>query len=109
VLLTKGREEEQLQKLRRSGISGLFSAVEVVSEKEVRTYLAILEKYQFDISRTWMIGNSPKSDINPALSAGLQAILIPHDRTWVLEHEDLPGDNGRFRVLEGFSLLRQLF
>jgi putative hydrolase of the HAD superfamily len=34
-----------------------------------------------------MIGNSPRSDINPALSAGLNAIFIPHDFTWVLEHE----------------------
>ena len=34
-----------------------------------------------------MIGNSPRSDINPALSAGLHAIFIPHDFTWVLEHE----------------------
>ncbi len=34
-----------------------------------------------------MIGNSPKSDINPALAAGLNAVFIPHDFTWVLEHE----------------------
>jgi putative hydrolase of the HAD superfamily len=34
-----------------------------------------------------MIGNSPKSDINPALAAGLNAIFIPHNFTWVLEHE----------------------
>ena len=34
-----------------------------------------------------MIGNSPRSDVNPALAAGLNAIFIPHDFTWVLEHE----------------------
>ena len=41
-----------------------------------------------------MIGNSPKSDINPALEAGLDAVLVPHAHTWVLEHQDLrrPGD-----------------
>ena len=27
---------------------------------------------------TWMIGNSPKSDINPALEAGLNAVFVPH-------------------------------
>ena len=32
---------------------------------------------------TWMIGNSPKSDINPALEAGLNAVLVPHENTWV--------------------------
>jgi putative hydrolase of the HAD superfamily len=109
VLLTKGREEEQLRKFRRSGVSGLFGAVEVVSEKEVRTYLTILEKYRFEMSKTWMIGNSPKSDINPALAGGLHAILIPHDQTWVLEHEDLPGDTDRFRILERFRQLQKLF
>jgi putative hydrolase of the HAD superfamily len=34
-----------------------------------------------------MIGNSPRSDINPALSAGLHAVFIPHNFTWILEHE----------------------
>ena len=34
------------------------------------------------ISRTWMIGNSPRSDINPAVRAGLSAVLIPHPHTW---------------------------
>ena len=38
---------------------------------------------------TWMVGNSPKSDINPALAAGLNAVFVPHDNTWILEHEEL--------------------
>ena len=32
---------------------------------------------------TWMIGNSPKSDINPALACGLHAVFIHHPHTWV--------------------------
>ena len=36
-----------------------------------------------------MIGNSPKSDINPALSAGLHAVFLPHKNTWMLEHEEV--------------------
>ena len=38
---------------------------------------------------TWMIGNSPKSDINPALAAGLNAVFVPHGNTWILEHEEV--------------------
>jgi putative hydrolase of the HAD superfamily len=34
-----------------------------------------------------MVGNSPKSDINPALAAGINAVFVPHDLTWALEHE----------------------
>jgi len=36
-----------------------------------------------------MVGNSPKSDINPALAAGLNAVFVPHGNTWILEHEEL--------------------
>ena len=45
-----------------------------------------------DPARTWMIGNSPKSDINPALEAGLNAVFVPHAHTWALENQDIgPG------------------
>jgi putative hydrolase of the HAD superfamily len=59
---------------------------------------------------TWMIGNSPKSDINPALEAGLNAVLVPHPHTWVLEHQDLrePGD-GKLLKVERFADLRLHF
>ena len=109
VLLTKGEAAEQSRKLQRSGVGGYFNAVEVVREKDTQTYLNVLAKHGFDISRTWMIGNSPKSDINPALAAGLRAILIPHDRTWILEHENLPADPERFQIIDRFAQLRQLF
>ena len=57
-----------------------------------------------------MIGNSPKSDINPALEAGLGAVLVPHARTWVLELQDLKAPEGsRFRQVERFSDLTTLF
>ena len=59
----------------------------------------------------WMVGNSPKSDINPALEAGLNAAYVPHSRTWVLEREELrpTGGAGRLLVLENFAGLREHF
>ena len=56
-----------------------------------------------------MIGNSPKSDINPALDAGLNAVLVPHAHTWVLEHQDLKPVNGRFLQVDKFSDLIRHF
>ncbi len=56
-----------------------------------------------------MIGNSPKSDINPALAAGLRAVWIPHDATWVLEHEEVTAAPGRLLTLSRFSELRDWF
>jgi putative hydrolase of the HAD superfamily len=57
-----------------------------------------------------MIGNSPKSDINPALEAGLNAVLVPHPHTWVLEHQDLRASgNGKFLQVEKFADLKLHF
>jgi putative hydrolase of the HAD superfamily len=87
ILVTKGNQEEQTDKLHRSGLAPLFTAVEILPEKHPEAYLALTLHHGCEACNTWMIGNSPRSDINPALGAGLNAIFIPHDFTWVLEHE----------------------
>jgi len=87
ILVTKGDDVEQRDKLRRSGLAPHFAAVEVLPEKNDAAYRELAHQHECDHGRTWMIGNSPKSDINPALAAGLHAIFIPHGFTWVLEHE----------------------
>jgi putative hydrolase of the HAD superfamily len=66
-----------------------FAAVEIVAEKDEATYRSAVSKYALAADETWMVGNSPKSDVNPALAAGLHAVFIPHDQTWILEHEEL--------------------
>jgi len=87
ILVTKGDELEQRDKLRRSGLAEHFAAVEVLPEKTGPAYRTLARHHKFEANVTWMIGNSPKSDINPALAAGFHAVFIPHDFTWVLEHE----------------------
>jgi putative hydrolase of the HAD superfamily len=87
ILVTKGTPDEQTDKLHRSGLAPYFSAVEVLPEKHHEAYLSLVAHHACESATTWMIGNSPKSDINPALAAGLHAVFIPHDFTWVLEHE----------------------
>jgi putative hydrolase of the HAD superfamily len=56
-----------------------------------------------------MIGNSPKSDVNPALEAGINAVFVPHAHTWVLEKEEIRPGNGRLLIVEQFSDLREHF
>lgn len=85
VLLTKGEKETQQAKLERSGLEPLFDACYIVQEKDVTAYLGITHELGVRPRDTWMIGNSPKSDINPAVAAGLNAILIPHNHTWTAE------------------------
>ena len=62
-----------------------------------------------DPERTWMIGNSPKSDINPALEAGLNAVFVPHAHTWVLEKQELRPGKGKLVLVEQFADLRKHF
>jgi len=67
IVMTKGNITEQAGKVEHSGRKEYFSAVEVVAEKNAPTYREIVSKYQLAPEMTWMVGNSPKSDINPAL------------------------------------------
>ena len=89
ILMTKGAIAEQTGKVERSGLKEYFSAVEIVAEKDVGAYSFLMEKYELARDSTWMVGNSPKSDINPALAAGLHAVFVPHGSTWILEHEEV--------------------
>ncbi len=109
TLFTKGNPEEQKLKLDRSGLGIYFGHVGIVKEKDARSYGALIRERALDPGHTWMIGNSPKSDINPALEAGIHAVFVPHDRTWGLELEELREEPGRLIRVEKFAELRKYF
>ncbi len=77
TLFTKGHPEEQKLKIDRSGLGRYFAHTAIVKEKDAAAYRALVETRGMEPERTWMIGNSPKSDINPALEAGLNAVFVP--------------------------------
>ena len=111
IMVTKGNLEEQTDKLERSGVRPFFSAIEVLAEKNPAAYRGVVAAHGCNPVSTWMIGNSPKSDINPALAIGLNAVFIPHDFTWVLEHEtvDAPAGGGQLMELGRFGELVKHF
>ena len=111
ILMTKGDHAEQADKVARSGLRPHFSAVEIVSEKDPTTYRTVVERYELKPHTTWMIGNSPKSDINPALDAGLHAVFLFHKDTWVLEHASLNAapEGQKLIELDAFAKLREMF
>jgi putative hydrolase of the HAD superfamily len=111
IMMTKGNFAEQAGKVERSGLKEYFAAIEIVAEKDEGMYRATIAKYGLDPESSWMVGNSPKSDINPALAAGLHAVFVPHDNTWILEHEDLATapPSQRLLVVERFADLREHF
>ena len=111
IMMTKGAPAEQAGKVERSGLKEFFAAVEIVPEKDVATYRFVVSKHSLPDNTTWMVGNSPKSDINPALAAGLNAVFLPHGDTWILEHEEVatPQPPCRLVVVDSFSGLREHF
>ncbi len=78
ILFTKGEPAEQAAKVERSGLQGFFEFIEIVAEKDPETYGGLVHKHKIVKSHGWMIGNSPRSDINPAMKIGLNAVFIPH-------------------------------
>ena len=108
ILLTKGRADEQLAKLERSGLASFFHVTEVVFEKSVETYRDVMAKHGLSPGRAWMIGNSPRSDINPARAAGLGTVFIPYHTTWQHELEEITTD-GATIMLENFGQLADHF
>ena len=107
-LLTKGDQEVQESKLARSGLGHLFDGVHIVPEKDADVIRGLLAHYGLRPEQTWLVGNSPRSDINPALEAGVGAIYVPHPNTWKLELEEIAGIE-RVIVLKCFGELATLF
>ena len=107
ILMTKGNHAEQADKLSRSGLAPHFTAVEIVPEKDPSTYQRVLERHELTPHSSWMIGNSPKSDINPALAAGLHAVFLFHKDTWILEHAEVnaPREGQHLLELDSFARL----
>lgn len=87
MLFTKGDVHEQSSKVDRSGLKGHFDCIEIVEEKNTGAYHELIGRHVLDRHATFMIGNSPRSDVLPALEAGLWAVFVPHPHTWALEHE----------------------
>ena len=80
-----------------------------MKEKDAASYRLLAAGRGLDPARAWMIGNSPKNDIHPALEAGLNAVYVPHAHTWTLERQEIVPGPGRLLVLDRFADLRLHF
>jgi putative hydrolase of the HAD superfamily len=111
ILMTKGDFAEQSGKVERSGLRQYFSAVEIVRIKDAAAYSAVAQKHNLRCNISWMIGNSPHSDINPALAAGMNAVFVPHPEVSMFEQEALADPPAACRLLQvqSFAELKQYF
>ena len=81
------------------------------AEKDPATYREVIHRHELTPHTSWMIGNSPKSDINPALAAGLHAVFLFHKDTWVLEHAEIDAapEGQQLLELDSFAKLGSIF
>jgi putative hydrolase of the HAD superfamily len=110
MLLTKGDCDEQQMKIDASGLAPYFEETLILPEKDVPAYRQLADELTLEPARTWMIGNSPRSDINPALAVGFNAVYVPHPHTWVLEQQEIcPDGSGTLVTIAAFVELREHF
>jgi putative hydrolase of the HAD superfamily len=106
LLLTKGQQAEQQRKIDASGLAEHFRSTHIVAEKVPDTYRTLVAEQDLAAELTWMIGNSPRSDILAARAAGLRAVFIPHTHTWSLEEQEIdPEDRGVLQLRQFPDLL----
>lgn len=109
TIFTKGNPDEQRMKIDRSGLLPYFVHAEVTKEKNPEAYRNLVDARGMKHEITWMIGNSPKSDINASMAIGLNAVYVPHERTWILERAEIQPGRGHLLQVERFSDLRNHF
>lgn len=86
LLLTKGEHGIQSRRIQASRLAKYFDEIFIVDRKDATAFASLVRKHGLAAPRTFSVGNSVRSDINPALAAGLSAIWIPRN-TWSYEDE----------------------
>lgn len=98
VLITKGDLFHQEAKIAQSGLGALFPRIEIVSEKDPKTYARVLAEFGIGAERFVMIGNSLRSDVEPVIALGGWGIHTPYATTWAHEAEHgVAADEPRLR------------
>lgn len=82
-LYTGGEQHIQLRKIEDMGLMRYFDdRIYIRQVKNISALDELLTAQAFERSRTWMIGNSIRNDIVPALHAGIHAIHIEVPDEW---------------------------
>ncbi|UJF34240.1 HAD family hydrolase [Paenibacillus hexagrammi] len=82
-LYTGGDATIQMKKVADSGLHDYFDDRVFVTVHKTKEYMkSLVHEQRFDPRRTWMIGNSVRTDVLPALHAGIHTIYIPAHQDW---------------------------
>ncbi|HTJ56355.1 MAG TPA: HAD family hydrolase [Devosiaceae bacterium] len=108
ILITKGDLFDQERKIAASGLGDFFDGIEIVSTKTNDTYARIFARHGDGPEHAMMVGNSLKSDVVPALTAGAWGVYVPHEITWAIEHDHEPAGTERYRRIGDLGGLVQV-
>jgi putative hydrolase of the HAD superfamily len=96
VLITKGDLFHQERKVAASGLADLFQRIEIVSEKDEKSYARLFKEFDVSPAEFAMVGNSQKSDIAPVLALGGWGIHVPYPLVWALDRAEIDPAHPRF-------------
>lgn len=99
ALLTKGDEAVQRNRIEQSGLASWFDRIDIVSYKDEKVFLRLVADSDSSPGRSWSVGNSLASDINPALRVDLNAIWIDA-HVWEHERRETTPAHSRLVVLD---------
>ncbi len=86
ILATKGDHDVQKRKLAVMNLAQMFHRLYILDRKTENEFRTILAECDLAADMSWSLGNSVKSDINPALRVGMNAIWVQQE-TWEYERE----------------------
>lgn len=86
-LWTKGDENVQKRKIEEHDLHKYFDEIYILASKKKEDLHQIIQINKLPTNITWVVGDSVRSEINPALELGLNAILVS-TTTWRYEEAE---------------------
>lgn len=104
-LHTGGEEKNQWRKITQLQLAAYFdNRVFISMYKDVNALAKIMDKMDFNPADTWMVGNSPRTDVLPGLEQGINVIYIPASNEWHYNVVDISiKPKGAFLTLSSLS------
>jgi putative hydrolase of the HAD superfamily len=89
-LYTGGDAVVQSVKIEQLGLSRYFGRRVYISQhKTTKVLEGIIVENKLNRKKTWMVGNSARTDVLPALETGIHAIYIPVENEWEFNMVDI--------------------
>jgi putative hydrolase of the HAD superfamily len=86
-LYSGGDFDVQINKVNELGLKKYFKKIYITSQKDETQLGIIIKEQHLNKKETWMVGNSLKSDILPALNLGINCIWI-QTKSWAYDQID---------------------